>query len=158
MKLIGRIRNENDGICLAAISELRVFGLLVSLFTEAGNITVIISIPDANLGADTSICSDLNQSIELNPGPGYISYLWNDGSINQQLTIDSKDMNAGIYTYYVTVTDVSGCVGSDTILIEILYCTGVEEVEKDLKSRFILIQIMVNSCWNLKILKAIFCK
>ena len=43
--------------------------------------------------------------------PGY-TYLWNDNSVNPQLTATASHLLAGVYT--VTVTDARGCTASDT--------------------------------------------
>ena len=42
-------------------------------------------------------------STTLDPGAGYTTYQWNDGSVNQKLDVTSSG------TYLVTVTDANGC-------------------------------------------------
>jgi hypothetical protein len=63
-----------------------------------------------DLGPDT-IYTDQPDTIVLDAGAGYVSYLWNDGSTNQTLQVDTFG------TFYVTVEDTNGCMASDTVVI-----------------------------------------
>ncbi len=76
-------------------------------FDLAAVIVVVNPLPLIYLGKDTTIIKP-NQLI-LDPGFGFVNYLWNDNSINQTLLVTK----AG--TYSVTVTDIKGCEGSDAI-------------------------------------------
>jgi gliding motility-associated-like protein len=84
---------------------------------NSGNIQVI-SIPGGlpvSLGLDRNLCT--GQSITLNPGT-YSNYLWQDNSTNATYTVTS----AG--TYFVTVTNATGCSGRDTVVVK-TDCSGV---------------------------------
>jgi hypothetical protein len=70
--------------------------------------TVFYLRPQVNLGSDFSIC--LNDSVELNAGSGFSSYLWSDNSTKRTLTVKS----AG--TYFVTAVKDT-LISSDTIVI-----------------------------------------
>jgi len=59
--------------------------------------------PDPFIGNDTSIC--LGHTIMLDAGPEFETYVWNDGSQQQYFLADT----AG--TFWVEVTDSSGCTG-----------------------------------------------
>jgi len=72
-------------------------------------------LPTVNLGTDTMICNGC--SITLNAGTGFINYNWSTGESTQTINVDS----AG--TYIVEVIDANGCVGGDTIVIDI--STGI---------------------------------
>ena len=61
------------------------------------------------LGPDTSLCT--GQSLNLDAGPGFVSYLWNTGSLNRLLTVNQ----AG--TYFVRATASNGCASADTLKI-----------------------------------------
>jgi len=67
--------------------------------------------PEINLGNDTLIC--LGDSLILNAGGGYLSYIWNTGSNDSTIVVDST----GIYC--VEVENEFGCTSIDSILIEI---------------------------------------
>ena len=54
----------------------------------------------------------------MDAGPGYSSYLWNDNSSNQTLTVSAS----GIYS--VLVTDSNGCEGFDAIHVNFVTCAS----------------------------------
>ena len=69
------------------------------------------------LGKDSAICP--NTTLMLNPG-NYAHYLWQDMSIQPTYIV----LNSGVY--YVTVTDINGCTGSDTIRVEqLINCNDI---------------------------------
>jgi len=72
-------------------------------------IVLVNPLPVVNLGNDTSICS--GDTIILDAGNAGAGYLWSTGASTQTINISS----AG--TYDVTVTDASGCIGRDTIIV-----------------------------------------
>lgn len=72
----------------------------IHIFTSSGNI---------NLGPDIQLCKF--SSIKLNAGTGFVSYLWNDGSVDSILTA----YNPG--QYFVKATDYCGNTYRDTINI-----------------------------------------
>jgi len=53
------------------------------------------------------------ETTQLDAGPGFITYLWQDGSTGRYITAT----NEGVYR--VTVTDSLGCSASDSVLIKI---------------------------------------
>ena len=67
----------------------------------------IAGIENFNLGNDTIYC--FVQSILLNAGSTFASYLWQDGSTGSTFTVNASG------TYWVSVTDLYGCSDSDTI-------------------------------------------
>lgn len=71
--------------------------------------TNLCQAPFVYLGADTII--NPGDTLILDPGPGYNSYLWSDGSSSQTLMIDTSGI------YWVEVTDTVGCSGRDTIAV-----------------------------------------
>jgi hypothetical protein len=75
-----------------------------------------------NLGVDT-IFSDSNLQdtfYELDAGAGFSSYLWSEGSTTRKLIIDSN--NDGLVS--VVVTNVSGCEGSDSVIVDFRLSVG----------------------------------
>ncbi|MBK9462986.1 MAG: hypothetical protein IPN94_27115 [Sphingobacteriales bacterium] len=68
-----------------------------------------IAQPNANITGNTAICS--GSSTSLDAGSGFAAYVWNTGSITQNITVNA----AGTYT--VTVTNANGCTGTDAVII-----------------------------------------
>ncbi len=62
-----------------------------------------------SLGPDTSICGQ--GGITLHPGPGFVSYLWSDGSSDSTLAVNGKG------EYSVVVFD-GNCSLSDSVSVE----------------------------------------
>ena len=82
-----------------------------------------------NLGNDTIICG--TDSLLLDAGAGYATYLWSDSlmSTSQTIIVDSATYGIGVHTFYVSVTDsVSNCLSKDTIVVEITTCVGIEDL------------------------------
>jgi hypothetical protein len=74
--------------------------------------TVMVTInnlPVVALGNDTIVCG--GSPVVLDAGNAGSTYMWQDNSTAQTLTATSSG------TYYVTVTDPSGCAASDTIVV-----------------------------------------
>ncbi len=65
--------------------------------------------PVVNFGADKEVCA--GQSITLNAGSGYSTYLWNDSSALQTLLVQHSG------SYSVAVVDSFGCKGGDTVKV-----------------------------------------
>jgi gliding motility-associated-like protein len=70
----------------------------------------ILELPEIDLGKDTAIT--YNTTLTLEPGTGFSSYLWQDGSKHSEYVLDYPG------TYWVEVKDSDGCITSDTIYIE----------------------------------------
>lgn len=72
------------------------------------SVTVSINQPPTpSLGPDTAICN--GTAINISPGTGYQSYAWNTGSSQNTINVNTPGL------YFVNVTDVNNCNGSDTI-------------------------------------------
>ena len=70
---------------------------------------VINPLPTPAITGITAICQGTTTS--FNAGSGYSSYLWSNGSTTQTI-------NPGVAgIYYVTVTDINGCVNDDAIAL-----------------------------------------
>jgi len=76
--------------------------------SQAVTVTVGTNLVPIITGANT-LCS--GNSIILDAGAGYTSYLWSDGSSTQTITISQAD------TFTVFVTDQSACTGSSAPFI-----------------------------------------
>ncbi len=58
-------------------------------------------LPTPDLGTPPTVCP--GENVTLNPGAGYLTYAWSNGSADQIITVNQPG------NYSVTVTDVNGC-------------------------------------------------
>lgn len=79
--------------------------------------------PTVDLGSDTTICRD--QTLQLDAGAGFNSYVWQDGSTKQTNTVDTSQ--AGDFEYWVTVKDQNSCNANDTVMVSVEICDGIAE-------------------------------
>ena len=100
-------------------SESTNFGVTVTDYydnSDNAEITVIVHpLPVVDLGNDTSIYE--GESLILDAGEGFVSYLWNNGSTLQTISVDQSG------SYSVTVTDQNGCSKSAAINVTVLPLT-----------------------------------
>ncbi len=73
----------------------------------------VVAPQNPSLGNDTSFCR--NTSFVLQPGSGFLSYKWSDGSAEDSLSIKE----AGVYS--VATTDKHHCTAADTVEITAVY-------------------------------------
>ncbi|HEY8659716.1 MAG TPA: gliding motility-associated C-terminal domain-containing protein [Hanamia sp.] len=78
------------------------------IVSDTVNIKVFTS-PSIHLGNDTSLC--IGQSLTLNAGAGFNSYVWSNGAATQQVTVNQKE------TYFVKATAANSCTSFDTLQI-----------------------------------------
>ncbi len=83
------------------------------------HITVYNS-PIINLGKDTSIC--LGQSLNFDAGTGFTNYLWSNGSLTQQINVNTTG------TYYVNATTINNCISKDTIILRQVYALPIVQL------------------------------
>lgn len=78
--------------------------------SDTANVIDVYPVSNPNLGNDTSICT--GDMITLNAGL-FNQYQWNTNEITPSIDV----FTTGVY--HVTVTDVNGCLSSDTIQLNI---------------------------------------
>lgn len=78
--------------------------------------------PEVDLGEDLEICEDW--PVQVSAGNG-ASFNWSTGQLSNAITIGS----AG--TYWVEVTNDSGCVGTDTLIVTTHTCLGIDAITVD---------------------------
>ena len=93
--------------------------------TASSTFNVTVSEPVVDLGPDTAICH--NDTIELSASTGYTAYLWSTGETTSSIKVDSSSLGLGVHTFWVNITDSIGCTSSDTVIVEIRNCVGIEE-------------------------------
>jgi hypothetical protein len=88
-------------------------------YTDANNCTgtgstvaVVNPLPIANAGIDRSVC--IGSNISLN-ATGGVSYVWSNGDTTQSISVSPSVQT----TYVVTVTNASGCVASDDLVVSV---------------------------------------
>ena len=79
--------------------------------------------PIVNLPQDTSING--NQSILLDPGSGYDSYLWYNNDTTSTITVDSTGIGYGSVAAWVEVAN-GICVNTDTTVVTFVVFQSVE--------------------------------
>ncbi len=77
--------------------------------TTSDEIFVDVSSPQVELGGDSIHCE--GDTVMLNAGPGFESYLWQDGSSAQFFDVTASG------DYAVSVTDQYNCMASDSVSI-----------------------------------------
>ncbi len=99
----------------------------------ADNVVISVDpLPIVNLGNDTTICTN---SIELNAGSGFLTYIWQIGSSNPTIgnniyTLDSTGHSTKPIEVIVNVIDTKNCIGKDTINVLFDNCTNIISVDK----------------------------
>lgn len=88
---------------------------------------VVHAIPVVSLGTDTTICQ--NESIQLDAGSGFASYLWNTGQNTQVITVDTTGRGTGLFSFRVSVSSNFACIGKDTIEVTLDICVGLDPVK-----------------------------
>jgi hypothetical protein len=79
--------------------------------------------PMSNLPNDTTVCG--GKTVVLDPGAGYDSYLWYDGTTTQTYTLDSTGIGYGGKYIAVNITD-NGCSINDSTLVLFKNCVGID--------------------------------
>jgi len=88
-------------------------------------------LPEVDLGEDTTICGDGYKI--LYAGDQGAKYLWSTGDTTNTITVDSTTLFDGYGDREITVTvyGKNKCVNSDTVMISVLNCTGIDEIKKN---------------------------
>jgi len=99
-----------NGVTLSAAGVYTVTVTNLQGCTGSSSINVVINpLPVVNLGNDTLVCGSI--SLQLDAGNSGSSYVWNDGSSSQTLSVNAPGI------YMVTVTDANGCSANDQLVI-----------------------------------------
>lgn len=107
----------SNGATTQSIAALNsgVYGVTVSsgngCTTSDSVEVVILPVPAVQIGQDTAICFGDTLCLDAGFDPNS-SYLWNTGPVTSNLCVT----NSGGYS--ITVTNSSGCVGSDSLFVQ----------------------------------------
>ncbi len=106
--------NDNTTNQTLVVSTSGTYSVMITDGNNCSNLdSVVVTVnplPTVSLGADRSFCDGLSEILD---GGSATSYLWDDNSTNQTLTV----MMAG--TYSVTITDANGCTASDDVTLTV---------------------------------------
>ena len=108
---------------------------------------VVNAVPVVSLGPDTTICQ--NESLELDAGAGFSSYLWNTGQNTQVITVDTNGRGTGTFSFRVSVSNSFSCIGKDTIEVTLDICTGLEP-SAGMKDAIVLYPNPFSSTFNIE--------
>jgi hypothetical protein len=84
---------------------------------------MVNTLPLPNLGPDDTIC--INHVTTLDPGAGFVSYLWSTGASSPTLPLNGATLGTGTFQFSVTVTNQNACSNADTIVIVVDPCIGI---------------------------------
>ena len=106
--------STGDTTASITVSQPGTYSL--NVFSECGEAEAEITInnwpyPNPALGPDLQLC--YGQSATLEATFGFSSYMWQDNSSLPFFTVTQ----GGIY--YVDVTDIHGCMGTDSVFVEV---------------------------------------
>lgn len=87
----------------------------------------VYPLPEFSFGIDTSLCN--YESIILDAGEGFSSYLWSNGSTEQFISVDSSGIGVGDTLYWVEVANENACSVRDSINISFKDCTGIADID-----------------------------
>lgn len=98
--------------------------------------TFIVNQPDPvfiDLGNDILLLK--GEQTVLKATPGYVSYLWNDGSTKDSLVV-GDGLDTLEYSFSVTVTDSNGCKNADTVQVLVYEPSDILELSSDTWIKF----------------------
>ncbi|MBL0105223.1 MAG: T9SS type A sorting domain-containing protein [Bacteroidetes bacterium] len=106
-------------------------------YTDSNSCTVgfdysleVKALPLVDLGTDTIVCAD--NSIVLDAGNGFTTYLWSNGFASSSIVVDSAGIGLNTGVFYVIVTDSFGCSNADSVNVTFDLCAGIEFAGADL--------------------------
>jgi len=78
--------------------------------SDISPISAILDVPELSVGNDTTICK--GNEVELIAGNGFVSYLWNNDSNDESITVIMPG------TYSVSVTNEHSCTAESSVIVE----------------------------------------
>lgn len=88
---------------------VNVMDMCLDTISDSVKITVF-QLPDIDIGPDSTIICE-GDSLLLNAGSGFLSYIWNNGSNDSTLLVTEGGF------YYVMVAGPGGCTNADSIFV-----------------------------------------
>ncbi len=116
---------EDDTIRIGSLALFDNF-LTPAEVALLGNLDPCIAHPPViDLGPDTILCE--NQTIALEAGNGFVSWLWSTGDTIQQIILDTALLGMGSTLVYVTAVDMNHCTATDSLVVTFINCTTIDD-------------------------------
>jgi len=87
----------------------------------------VLAFGSINLPDSTVLCAW--QSLTLNAGSGFSSYLWSNGATTASVTLDSTGYGLGSHPIYVLASNANGCSTIDTSIVTWNICTEAPNIK-----------------------------
>jgi len=129
----GFISEEQNPETVAEASSWYFVEMLSNGNTFTDSVFVeVLSLPEVNLGADTSFCGGVVTTLDA--GNEGVKYFWSTGDTSRTITVDTSTLfnGYGERILWVNVNSSNLCVARDTITVNFVNCTGIEEYSKNL--------------------------
>ncbi len=108
----GFVSEESSPVVTPDTTTMYTVQVTDGTHTIAHSISIIVNpVPEVSLGADTLIC--LGESVTLEAGEGFASYLWSSGETTPSITIGTSG------EFWVEVMNEYGCSRRDTMLLTV---------------------------------------
>jgi CHU_C Type IX secretion signal domain/PKD domain len=111
------------------VVKLKAFDPQTCLGTDSTSAIVTVNKPQGTAVGDFAICQDATTQITASGGG---TYVWKDADGKFNSTLASPQVAPTVTTtYYVTITDVNGCIKKDTVVLKVVPKVNVDlEVER----------------------------
>ncbi|MDO9188111.1 MAG: T9SS type A sorting domain-containing protein [Bacteroidia bacterium] len=121
--------SDNSTLQTLTVSTAGTYSVTVTDVNGCNNFdalsVVVNALPVISLGPDTVICK--NEEFVLDAGSGFSSYLWDNSATTQSVIVDGDVLAAGDYSYSVIVSGSNGCEATDTVIVKVDLCAGINE-------------------------------
>lgn len=124
---------EDDTIQIGSMAIFNNFLTDAEVALLGGLDPCIANPPVIDLGADVIICS--NNTITLDAGPDFVTYLWSTGDTTRQITLDSSAWGLGSSGIWAAATNIHQCSASDSLTVTFIDCTSVSELDGNMAIR-----------------------
>jgi len=127
--------NENTYYFIASSTSTAINGQVIisnNIYSDTININTNYTINEPlqfSLGNDTTTC-DYNTSITLTAPIGQNNYLWSTSETTNTINANQTGI------YWVEITDNNNCLSSDSIQVNFIDCTGLNEFNNDFSLKY----------------------
>ena len=94
--------------------------------SSVSHVVHVLASPVVSLGGNQTVYD--TQTVNLDAGAGFDSYLWSDTQSTQQISLDTSAIGYKPTIYWVKVMK-NGCPGYDSVLVTFLHSTAIDDPE-----------------------------